>query len=354
MAVLFGHSYSKEELLRRVGNGSQVCGISRRELRDGRARGVQQADVWTGSGLEFSVNLSRGMGMGSFRYKGMPFGWISSTGDVAPWYYEPAGGGLDRSYSGGLMHMAGLRQVGASCVDEGEELGLHGRVCNIPAESVHTGGEWDGDEYRVFVQGILRETSALGENLVMTRRISARLGGKDVEIRDTVQNEGTAETPFMILYHTNFGFPLIDEGSRLIIPVQEVRDGFSGEKVDIDRYSLYGAPKDDAGQQIFFHRTREKGGWSGFIMANRRLGMAVRVDYLKKNLPELVNWGNLHTRHYVVEVGPSNCKCFGRAAERKAGTLQFLKPGEKMEFEVRFTVLEGAAELSANETALME
>jgi hypothetical protein len=351
---IFGQQVKREELLRKIGQISQICGVSRRELMDGRARGVQIADFWTGSGLEFSVNLSRGMGIGSFRYKGMSLSWTSATGDVAPNYYEPSGGGLDRSYAGGLLHMAGLRQVGAPCSDEGEDLGLHGRICNIPADDVHTDGIWQDEDYSVFVQGTLHEVSALGENLIMKRRITAHLGCNEVEIRDQVENAGHTRSPYMILYHTNFGFPLIDSGSRLIIPVTEVRDAFNGSLVNEGEYGVYGAPMEDAEQKIFFHKTKEKEGWSGFMIANPKLALGIRVDYLKANLPELINWVDQRPGHNVIEVGPSNCKCFGRAAEREAGTLQFLEPGEVKTYNMKFTVLEGAELLKANEEALMK
>lgn len=354
MPFIFGRDYSKKELLMKVGNISQICGVSVRDLVDGKARGVQIADFWTGSGLEFSVNLSRGMGLGALRYKGIPFSWASSTGDVSPCYYEPIGGGLDRSYSGGLLHMAGLRQVGAPCTDEGEDLGLHGRICNIPAENIYADGEWEGDNYSIFVRGALHEASALGENLVMIRKVTAHLGENVVEIKDKVTNYSQQRTPLMILYHTNFGFPLIDKGSRLIIPVTEVRDAFTEEIVQVDQYSEYGEADNNAEQQIYFHKTVENIGWSSFMIENSNLGIGLRVDYQKTNLPELINWVDLRAGHNVVEVGPSNCKCFGREAERKAGTLQFLEPGESKEYNLKFTVLEGASVLKTNEEALMD
>lgn len=354
MAFIFGKKYSKEELLKKVGDISQICGVSRRELTDGRARGVEIVDFWTGTGLEFSVNLSRGMGIGALRYKGMPFSWTSATGDVAPSYYEPSGGGLDRSYAGGLLHMSGLRQVGAPCTDDGEELGLHGRICNIPANNVYIDGAWEGDEYSIFVQGKLHEVSALGENVIMTRKVTAKMGKNEIVIEDKVINSGHKVSPLMILYHTNFGFPLIDAGSRLIIPVTEVRDAFTGEIAKKEKYGQYANVADDAEQQIYFHKTVEKNGWSSFIVQNSSLEIGLRVDYLKKNLPELINWVDLRTGHNVVEVGPSNCKCFGREEERKAGTLQFLKPGESKEYALKFTILEGEKELKINEEALMK
>jgi len=354
MAKVFGTSYTREELLKRVGDIAQISGISIEELTEGRAKGIQVANIWTGSGLEFSINLSRGMSIGAFRYRGIPFSWISATGDVAPWYYEPGGEGLDRSYAGGLMHLAGLRQVGAPCKDENEDLGLHGRICNIPAEKVYEDGYWDGDEYRIILKGILREVRALGENVVLRRTITTALGGNEITIEDQVINAGQKTTPHMILYHTNFGFPLIDKDSRLMIASKEVTDAFTGKPVPNEVYSRFTEPKQDAGQQIYFHNTHEHDGWSGFILANNNLKVGLQVDYLKKNLPELINWVNLEAGRNVVEVGPANCKCFGRAAERESGTLQFLEPGEVRDYIIKFKVLDGLSTIDEAELALIK
>ena len=315
------------------------------ELQGGRSKGVEIARFWTGSGLEFDVNLSRGMGIGAFRYKGMPLGWISPTGDVNPGYYEPRGGGMDRSYAGGLMHNSGLRQVGAPCEDEGEELGLHGRIANLPSDNVCADGYWEGEDYIISLSGKVKEVSALGENLILRRKVTTKLGSCEVLLEDSVENAGPNPSPHMILYHTNFGFPLIDGGTRLVIPSKKVVSAADGKAVEESVYGVYKEPDANAGAQIYFHETVSIDGWSGYVVANDSLTLGIRVRYEKKNLSELINWVDLETGHYVVEVGPSNCKCFGRKSEKEAGTLQFLAPGEIREYKVSFKVLEGSDKL---------
>jgi hypothetical protein len=136
--------------------------------------------------------------------------------------------------------------------------------------------------------------------------------------------------------------------------VKDVRDASTGKQVTKETYCIYRKPSDSAEQQIYFHQTLEKEGWSGFMIENEKLGIGLRLDYEKKNLPELINWIDQRPGHNVVEVGPSNCKCFGREAERKAGSLQFIEPGETKEYALNFTVLEGLGELKINEASLQK
>jgi hypothetical protein len=352
MPYLYGKTYTKEELLKKTGSLSQICGVRIAELAGGRGAGVQLAEFWTGGGLAFDVNLSRGMGIGAFYYKGVPFGWSSGTGDVAPWYYEPRAGGMDRSYAGGLMHNGGLRQVGAPCEDAGEELGLHGRISNLPADCVYTDGCWEEGAYTVFVQGKVSEASALGEHLILKRRISARLGSRELRIDDRIENAGPRAEPLMFLYHTNFGFPLIDRGTRLIIPSEAVTDAASGAPVPESKYGIFEEAHEGAGAAIYFHNVAASEGWSEYAILNDALGLGMRVSYERKNLPELIQWNCFERGRNVVEVGPANCKCFGRKEEREAGTLQFIEAWEEKEYHIALRVLEGAEEFADAERAL--
>ena len=55
MARLFGREYTRSELLRLVGDMSQVAGIRRAELVEGNERGAGLLEVSNASGLNFSV-----------------------------------------------------------------------------------------------------------------------------------------------------------------------------------------------------------------------------------------------------------------------------------------------------------
>ncbi len=352
MAGVFGKRYTKEELLKKSGSIAQLCGIKLSELQGGRSTGVRLAHFWTGSGLEFDVNVSRGIGLGAFRYRGIPFGWISPAGDVAPWYYEPQGDGLDRSYTGGLMHNAGLRQVGAPCEDDGEQLGLHGRISNLPADEVHIDSHWEDDEYIMSLYGTVTEARALGEHLVLKRKITTQLGSREVLLEDRIENEGLTASPFQYLYHTNFGFPLIDQGTRLVIPSQSVTDAADGRHVPESEYSVCKGAGSNQPDSIYFHHTAEKNGKSGYAVVNESLKLGLQVMYSKKNLPELIHWSCMEYGRNVMEVGPSNCKCFGRKAERIAGSLQYLEPGEIRNFQISFKVLDGRDEIRYAETLI--
>jgi hypothetical protein len=75
-------------------------------------------------------------------FKGEPVSFISKTGVSTPAYFEENGFGFLRNFTYGLLTTCGLTYMGAPCVDEGTQLGLHGRISNIPADDVSVYQEW--------------------------------------------------------------------------------------------------------------------------------------------------------------------------------------------------------------------
>jgi Domain of unknown function (DUF4432) len=63
----------------------------------------------------------------------------------------------------------------------------------------------------------------------------------------------------------------------------------------------------------------------------------VRVAYKQSEFPHLTVWKMMGEGEYVCGIEPANCKVLGRAAEREAGRLQHIAPGETRRFSVTLT-----------------
>ena len=217
MVNLFGRKFTREDLLKRFGTLSQLTFARPFEFIDGREKGVRAVEVKTGSGLSFLVIIDRGLDIGMAEYKGVPISYISPTLYVHPAYFEPEKFGWLRGAFLGLLTTCGLTYAGHPSVDLGEELGLHGRYSYIPASNVTIDYEWINDECDIVVKGVVREVSFFGPNIALYREIRAGLDDKKIVIKDRVVNEGYEEQPFMIIYHFNFGFPIVDDLSLIHI-----------------------------------------------------------------------------------------------------------------------------------------
>jgi hypothetical protein len=344
MVELFGRRWTRSQLLEHVGDISQLGGARPLTFAEGPEAGVAAAEVRTGSGFAFTVLPGRGMDIGFAEYRGMPLCWRSATGEVAAPFYEPKGEGWLRGFSGGLMVTCGLTTAGWPSTDEGQELPLHGRASYLQARNVHVDGQWQDDEYVMWVQGRTRDTVVFGEDLRLTRRVWARLGESRLFIDDRVENLGHSLAPHMIAYHINAGFPLLDSGSELISAAQEMEPISADREAALNNFAQYGPPQANFQPTVLIHRlSRDADGWAQTALVNRRLGLGLYIRQRPEQLPFLWQWKQLSQGSYVAGIEPANCFGRGRADDRQRGTLRFLQPGEHQDYRVEIGVLESAA-----------
>ncbi|HJZ45567.1 MAG TPA: aldose 1-epimerase family protein [Roseiflexaceae bacterium] len=346
MAQLYGQEWTRAALLRHVGDIGQLAGARLAELSDGPGRGVRVADVTTGGGLYFSVLIDRGLDIGAASLDGFPLAWRSSSGVTHPALFEPQGAGWLRGFGGGLLTTCGLTAAGASGEDELGAYGLHGRASALPASLTAAGGRWEGDDYVIAIEGQTRETAVFGFDLLLTRRISARLGERRLTIEDRVENMGDTPAPLMLLYHCNFGFPLVAAGSQLLMNGETPVPRDTAAVAGLAGHARFEAPVPGYAEQVFFHAPRaDQGGMVTAAIVNRALdggqGLAAYVRYRQVELPNLIEWKQMGAGTYVVGLEPANCLVMGRAAERKRGTLQMLAPGESRSFLVELGAARG-------------
>lgn len=352
MVQLYGRQWTREELSRYVGSSPQCGGVRAVEVADGMGRGVRIAEFDTGSGFRFDVMIDRAMDIGIASYQGIPLAWNSNNGPRHPAYYDRDGEQWLRNFLGGLMCTCGMTYVGAPCVDEGEALGLHGRVSNLPAGNVWVDSGWRGDELELWARGKVRESALYGENLLLTRRVSANLGENKLTIRDTVANEGFQRTPHMMLYHCNFGFPLLDRGTELVAPSSRVAPRDEVAAPDTATHHLYAGPTEGYREQCYYHdMATDAEGFVTALLVNRALldgqGLGAYVRYRKAELPRFIQWKQVAVGTYVTGLEPANCYVEGRDVDRKRGILQYLEPGEQREYVVELGVVTGREAIDA-------
>lgn len=340
--------HTHAEILRRVGNVNQIASTRHVALAEGRAKGVTGIDFDTGAGLRFTVLPDRGLDISAASYKGANLVYLTPNGEVHPAFYEPEGLGWLRTFFGGLLTTCGLTYIGAPGRDGEDDLGLHGRYATTPARQVCDRSRWDGDEYVLEVTGVMEESRLFGDKLRLTRTISAHAGARSLTIHDRVENFGYRPSPFTILYHINFGFPLLDAASRCLVAAAESTPYDARSAQGMAEMLVFSDPVPGYEEQNFSHRMgTDAEGWAYAALINRDLsgGLGAYIKFDGRALPYLNEWKMMGEGDYVAALEPCNAPCENRASLRAKGLLPFLGPGEVKEMRLEIGVLDGEVEI---------
>lgn len=310
----FKREIKKEEVLAHMGSIQQIAGVQRATLEEGKGKGSSLIRVRNGRGLDFTLVPDRSLDIFDATYKGIPLAWISTNGLVSNSHYDKREAGWLGSFGGGLLVTCGLRNVGPPCTTDKEHFGLHGRISSTPAIHVNTRSYWKEDNYFIEVSGEIRETNVFGENLVCYRTIVVSTLDNHIHIHDRVINEGFREEYLALLYHFNWGSPLLSEHSELLFnPIQtKVRDS----KAPAHSWNQLSPPTAGVEEVVYLHEMKgENGNQASYILRNSALGLGVKVTWNCDQLPYLTQWKMMGQGEYVLGLEPGNCFPLGRVHE---------------------------------------
>lgn len=331
----------------KICNISQIGGIETSVMDNGYARGTRIAWINTGSGLRFKVVLDRAMDIGDASFNQYGLAWHSPSGIMPPQFFSDKGIGWLRTFGGGLLATCGLSHVGGPEQDEFGERGVHGLISNTPAEIESIiQPSLQADRQEMSITGIIKEARIFGPHLELKRKISSKLGASWIHIDDEITNKGNTTAPHMLLYHFNFGWPLVDEGAELIYDgamflMNESRDKkiFNAQ----NNYRKCPPPLNEhkaAGEAVaYFDVPADADGNCSCGIYNSKIDLTVKLSFRKSQLPWLTNWQHWAPGEYVTGLEPCTHPPIGQAAARKNNSLLFIEPGETKRYSLRLEVI---------------
>jgi len=311
------------------------------------SRGTRIAWVNTGTGLRYKVILDRAMDLGDSFYNQYSLAWISHSGVVAPQPFSNTGTGWLKTFGGGLLTTCGLGHTGGPEKDAFGERGLHGEISNIGAEieSIIQPDPVNGVT-EMSITGIMKESRTLGPSLELRRTISGNIGKALIRIHDEVCNRGNSPAPHMLLYHCNFGWPIVDEGASIIWNGKwQSREGEPQNRIfrkgnDFRTCPAPLAEHNGSGEEAaFIDVGTDALGQCTCGIYNPKLKVAVALRFYKRQLPWLINWQHWARGEYVTGLEPATNPPIGQAKARKQKQLIEIEPGEKRVYDLEIEVL---------------
>lgn len=330
----------------KVINPAQVGGIEVSELVDGPGRGTRIAWINTGSGLRYQVVIDRCLDIVAAFYNQYSLAWLSHNGVTAPRpdsYHD-----LEwlNTFGGGFLTTCGLSHMGPPESDEKGHRGLHGRASNLAAavESIVQPDPVNG-RLGMSITAVVKESRLFGPNLELRRTISGTLGQPAIRIQDVVTNRGNTPADHMMLYHCNFGWPLVDEGTDIIWKGTCVSRGLDMDNRLFNSKHNYRkclGPQEShrgSGESCgFIDAAADRKGLCTVGLYNPKISLALAMRYNKKQLPCLTNWQHWGVGDYVTALEPGTNPPVGQGVARKQKKLISIAPGKSKNYDLEFTI----------------
>jgi hypothetical protein len=320
-------------------------------LHGGKQDGVRLVTVNNGK-LQIVLAPTRGLGILSVKHGYLRLGWDSPVKEIVhPRHVNlTARGGL--GWLEGFnewMVRCGLENNGQGGPDKlinnvGDEvlidLTLHGKIANIPASEVEVIVE-DKAPYRITVRGIVHERMLFGPKLELQTELITEPGSTSFTVRDVVINRGATPQEFQMLYHANYGKPLLEEGARIVAPLSEVTPYNANAARDVKTYDTFRGPTAGYVEQVYLLKPLgDSDGNTLILLQNRNGDRGTSLRYSLKELPYLTLWKNTGAEAdgYVIGIEPGTNYPNRRMIERKFGRVPKLAPGGRYAMTVEYGV----------------
>lgn len=306
----------------------QAYTLRRVTIEGGKAKGASIIEVCTAGGLQVDIFPDSGLDIGQVRYKGNNMAFICKNGYDSPSVFIPYEDNFLSTYPGGMMYTCGLRNVGPGNRDGGEYHPCHGRYHGLAAEQVSAYVEED----TIIIRGVVRESALFGHCLQLVRVIRIPIFGAQITVSDELSNLAHQDQEYMLLYHCNFGYPMLSEKAHLEFPAQRKTTGRTPfAQSFLGKEHTFDAPIPGEEERCFFHEEMEH----KVALANESLATKMTMTW-SDTLPILVQWRTMASGDYALGLEPTNNYINGRSAERENGTLPVIKAHETVKTEVCF------------------
>ena len=296
----------------RISNFQQVASIRRYTLSEGREKGLDVLDCDNGK-IRFLLNVSKACDIMQLYHEGQNVSFISKNG------FTKRETPFLRRFEGGMLYTCGLDSVGGR---DGFE--LHGTLHNIPAEIIRA----ECNENGITVEAIIRDTALFGKNLVLKRKIFTAIGGDSVTLEDTLVNEGYKAEEYCLLYHINVGYPMLDDGVKVIADVESYTPRTAWAKQNEATMYEMNASTPNQEETCYFLNLKKP----EITLVNEKIGKEFTVSYSGDTLPCFVEWKSMASGDYALGLEPCTTELDNRFAYKT------IEVGEKMKFFVCISI----------------
>jgi hypothetical protein len=196
--------------------------------------------------------------------------------------------------------------------------------------------------YRIKLAGLLKEKTFAFSNLETRTELVIEPGTGALHLHDRLTNNSDSVSPYQIIYHTNFGRPVLGEGARILAPVKCVVPLDDAATKNLENWQSYLGPNCGFVEELFGLELRadtKRRTLVALVGQDGNSGAALRFSL--DQLPFFTLWKNTNSdqQGYVTGLEPGSNYPHPRNNEEAHGRLQRLGGGQTQAFDLTIQLL---------------
>lgn len=325
--------------------------IEQKVLHGGKQEGSKILVITSQDGLNITLSPTRGMNLLHIEGFGSRMGWDSPVKEVV----NPAFINLESRNGAGwlegfneMMVRCGYEWTGHPVTADGQIYTLHGKVGNTPASQVEVEVA-DAAPHEIRIRGLVKESTFKKADLQTMTELRYVPGSNSFSLHDVLTNHADYPHDYQIIYHSNFGMPILEEGARFLAPISSISPFNDYAKEGLKTWQTFAGPTNGFDEMVF--NIQPLSGEDHQTLAavvNRAGDKGASIQFDTRQLPVLTLWKNTDTvkQGYVTGIEPGTSYAYPVTIEREQKRVKQLQPGASTAFDLTYTLLHSSEQVA--------
>ncbi|WP_024561316.1 aldose 1-epimerase family protein [Franconibacter pulveris 601] len=325
--------------------------IEQKVLHGGKQEGSKIITLASENGLTIVLSPTRGMNLLHAQGFGVRLGWDSPVKEVV----NPAFINLESRNGLGwlegfneMMVRCGYEWTGHPTTADGQLYTLHGKAGNTPASRVEVEVS-ESAPYEIRIRGLIKESTFKKADLQTMTELRYVPGSNSFSLHDVLTNHADYPHDYQIIYHSNFGKPILEEGARFIAPLANVSPFNDYAKGGMKAWNTYSAPTKGFDEMVFnLTPLADANQQTLAAVINKAGDKGAAIGFNVSQLPVLTMWKNTDTEKqgYVTGIEPGTSYAYPVIIEREQKRVKQLAPGASTQFDLTYTLLHSSEQVA--------
>ncbi|WP_110876549.1 aldose 1-epimerase family protein [Franconibacter helveticus] len=325
--------------------------IEQKVLHGGKQEGSKIITLTSENGLTIVLSPTRGMNLLHAQGFGVRLGWDSPVKEVV----NPAFINLESRNGLGwlegfneMMVRCGYEWTGHPTTADGQLYTLHGKAGNTPASRVEVEVS-ESAPYEIRIRGLIKESTFKKADLQTMTELRYVPGSNSFSLHDVLTNHADYPHDYQIIYHSNFGKPVLEDGARFIAPLANVSPFNDYAKGGMKTWNTYSAPTKGFDEMVFnLTPLADANQQTVAAVVNKAGDKGAAIGFNVSQLPVLTMWKNTDTEKqgYVTGIEPGTSYAYPVTIEREQKRVKQLAPGASTQFDLTYTLLHSSKQVA--------